>query len=252
MNTKLFLTTALLLLAAQCCSDPNTRQESSLKEQAHFAGAIIEGTVKSLVDWNNTEAIVVTVAKYHKGCGASEVIIRGFIGNIKCGISAPSVNTKALFFVCADEAKEEWRLNAYTDFAGSLNADATNIASLLEATEDAYKCFKGTFMYASCKKRSDPAINKYLPRVIPSKSTPFAISNAQTDSSQESGKLPLSSIWNTASVQQSQGYQSFSSFGGQQADDSAARYGFPSNAPFVYNNVAQAKPRDAKFNPFDN
>lgn len=165
MQTKSLIYLAVLTCTILSCKISENWQPSTLKEQAEFAGAIIEGTVKPTAAKREDGSIIVQKAVYHKGCGPSEVIIRGFTNNSACGIPTPSANLRAVFFVCASDNADEWKLNSYTPFSGSLNGNQSNIEELKTATVNEYKCREGGFLYKGCKSRSDSLINIYIDKV---------------------------------------------------------------------------------------
>lgn len=87
--------------------------------------------------------------------------IKGFTENAACGISVPSAGARALFFVCISDTGDDWVLNTYTPFVGSLNGNSSNIEELKKVTIDEYKCKSGGFLYKGCKTRSNDMINVY-------------------------------------------------------------------------------------------
>lgn len=252
MYAKYYCLLLLLSTTLQQCKDKSLWQESTLKEQTAYSGAIIEATVKGLTEWNNTEAITVTVHKYHKGCGPAEVIVRGFVGNIKCGISASSIGTRALFFVCAANDKEEFILNSYTDFTGSLNANTDNISELQKATVDEYKCVQGGFLYKGCKNRPNELVNEFADRQSEVRMTPFTYNPKTTQYNQSRENV----IWGSDVSRARNTSEQFNSYSSANVSSeySAYDYGSQGNVPYYYSNPApnSNSNEDNRFDPYSN
>lgn len=152
---------AYLVNISLSCPMAKNWQPSNLKEQAAFAGAIIEATIKRTAN-SKGNSIDVEKAIYHKGCGPTEITIKGFTDNLRCGLSGPSLGIRALFFVCMGNNANEWVLNTYTGFTGSLNAMEANMVELKKMTADEYKCRGGPFIYKDCRTRRDPIVNIFF------------------------------------------------------------------------------------------
>lgn len=252
MYVKYYCLLLVISTTLQQCKEKSLWQESTLKEQAAYAGVIIEATVKGPTIWNSIDSIIVTVNRYHKGCGPAEAIIRGFVGNLKCGISPPSNGTRALFFVCAVNDKEEFVLNSYTDFAGSLNGNTENIAELQKATVDEYKCIRGNFLYKGCKSRPNELVNEFADKPSEVRATPFTYTPTTVQYGQGLGNV----LWGGNASRISSTSQQFNSFSTPNvpSEYSAYEYSSQGNAPYYYNNPAPntGSNQNSRFNPFSN
>jgi hypothetical protein len=105
----------------------------TLEENFNNSGAAILGEVKPRENSKSRESEITLIkAQYFKGCGPSEIKIKGYSDGALCSIMAPEGGSKVIVFVCKTEEEGVWRLNTYRPFTGQLGVRKRHLVRLNE------------------------------------------------------------------------------------------------------------------------
>ena len=150
-----FVLISLILKAFSQCSLRSGFIFPSIEESYSLSGAVLEGTVKEHVKNGFIIPYIIKLESvvYHKGCGPSEVTVKGYTSGSMCGISAPDVGSKIFVFVCKDDGSSDWKLNRFTSFAGQFEYNEKNLQEVQQLSSKNGKCADEDFKFETCTQK---------------------------------------------------------------------------------------------------
>ena len=164
---KMILLLAFAFSSIKTCRVQSNWVRPDLEESSQVSGAILVGTVS---DRQNDSSIIIRKISlenitYYKGCGPNTATIDGFSSSASCGVSAPTLGTKVILFVCQSENGNEWKIHRFAPWTGLMAANDENLSALQKLYQPK-ECMTGQFESSVCLKRQRPSLREVkLPHI---------------------------------------------------------------------------------------
>ena len=167
---KIIFILSLLSTSIFSCRTASDWVPSTIEESYQLAGAVVVGEVIEEPEPDRKEFVgLMFLAKnsvklknvvYYKGCGPSEIKVKGFSTPERCGVAAAKPGTKVLVFICPQDDLKEWSINQYTAYAGQVIATEENINKVLALSSEESECSLGHIRSLICQKREIKKANQ--------------------------------------------------------------------------------------------